>query len=200
LSTFLGWTIVPMPATPVARTIDWTANDMVSVNTSPFTGQQQVQNWGNSLMEASVTMPVMADADARKWIAWLMACQGIAGVFAFGDPLATAPLGSGGGTPIVSGSGQTGYALNTSGWPGAGAILPGDWIQIGLRLYRNVGNQSGTSSTLTLWPQIRESPADGAAIITVNTQGMFRLKGNARKWSVSQVKTYGFQFDLREAI
>jgi len=109
-------------------------------------------------------MPPMRDAQARAWFAWLLGLQGVAGVFQIGDPLGAQPLGTGAGAPVVSGAGQTGTVLNTLGWTGANALLPGDYLQIGYRLYRNLGIVGPGAQALSIWPQIRESPLDGAVI------------------------------------
>jgi hypothetical protein len=196
-----GWNLVPMPAVPAApASIEYLAVDTVALATSVFTGQQQTQDWQAGWMEWTVTMPAMPHALAQAWIAWLLGLRGIAGVFQIGDPLAAQPQGTGAGAPIVVGSGQTGVLLNTTGWVGAGALLPGDYLQIGYRLYRCLSTVNNGAQTLSIWPQIRESPPDGTAIVVFNTQGLFRLKGNPRKWSVSDNRTYGIQFDVREAI
>jgi hypothetical protein len=206
MATFNGWTIIPMPTTPPApASMEWTADDTVAVSISPFTKQQQVQDWQASGMEASVSMPPLTKAQAPAWIAWLMALHGQANVFQLGDPLAVAPQGSGLGTPLVNGSGQTGYTLALRGWApsAAGVLLPGDWIQIGYRLYRNLqaANADGSGDlVLSIWPQLRESPADGTAVILNNTQGLWRLKENARKWSETASRTYGLEFSIIEAI
>jgi hypothetical protein len=206
MSTFNGWTIVTLPTFPPApKTIEWQAQDTVAENTSPFSGQQQIYNWQASWLEASVTYQPMNNAQAQAWIAFLMALQGTANIFGLGDPLMAAPLGSGAGAPQVLGSSQTGYTLNTKGWTASaqGVLQPGDWLQLGLRLYRNlsVANADGSGdATLNIWPQIRESPVDGTNLVLNNTQGLFRLKSNQRKWSVNDAKIYGITFEMREAI
>jgi len=53
---------------------------------------------------------------------------------------------------------------------------------------------------LNVWPQLRESPADSAVVILNNTQGLWRLKENARKWSLTASRTYGMQFEIIEAL
>ncbi len=190
-----------MPGTPAApASIEFTLMDSVAVSVSPFTGAQQIQNWQSSWLEASVSMPPMPHAQAQAWIAWLMGVQGQAGVFQLGDPLARAPLaGTGSGAMAVNGAGQTGYALSVRGW--TGTLSPGDWLQVGYRLYRNLGTASPTGGAITvsIWPQIRESPLDGAAITLANTRGLFRLKANARKYSITESRMYGLQFEIREA-
>jgi|SRR5579871_562800 len=193
--TFNGLTILPMPTVPaVPRTIEWQATDVTGVATNPFTLQQQVYLWGASLLEASLGYQPLTNAQAVAWIAWLMSLQGTAGAFFFGDPLNRTPQNPAASAPFVAGAGQTGYLLNVSG--GSGQTV-GDWIQIGFRLYRLT---SVTVNQLGIWPQLRESPTDRTPIIINNTQGLFRLKSNQRKWSVRETKMYGLSFEIREAI
>jgi hypothetical protein len=81
-------------------------------------------------------------------------------------------------------------------------LKAGDWIQIGNRIYRVLvdATQSSGAATLSIWPQLRESPNDGESIVLNNTQGLFRMKSNMRKFSITEARFYGFQFDIREAI
>ncbi len=206
MPTFNGWEIITMPATPSApATVEFTAQDTVAVSISPFTGQQQVQDWQASWLEASVSMPALTHAQAQEWIAFLMAVRGQANVFQLGDPLAVSPRGTHLGTPLVDGANQTGYLLATKGWtPSAvGVLLPGDWIQIGYRIYRTLAIATADGAgklVLGIWPQLRESPGDGDAITLNNTKGLWRLAANARKWSIVNSRTYGMQFNIREAL
>ena len=195
-----GSPLIPMPAFPPPSSIEFTAIDLVAVSESIFTGQQQIQNWNASRMEWSVQMPPLTHKQAQPFIAWLLGVQGMAGVFQLGDPLAVNPQGTGAGSLTVSGGGQTGYTLNVNGGSGSGCLLPGDYIQIGFRLYRNLGTYNGGSAALTIWPQLRESPLNGTGIIVTGTQGLFRLKANQRKWSVTDARVYGVQFEIREAL
>jgi hypothetical protein len=201
-----GMDLIAMPTTPSApATVEYTALDTVANSVSPFTGQEQIQDWQASYLEASVSMPALTHPQAQEWIAFLMALRGRAKVFQLGDPLAVAPRGSALGVPLVDGAGQTGYAIALKGWtPNAvGVLLPGDWIQIGYRAYRTIAaaNADGTGKlSLEIWPQLRESPNDGNAITLNNTKGLWRLVNNARKWSITASRTYGMQFEIREAI
>jgi len=206
MATFNGWTIVVPPASPAApATIDFTLQDIVASVDNPFTGAQQFQDWQTSFIEASVSMPPLTAKQAPAWIAFLMSLRGSLNVFQLGDPLRTAPQGSGAGSPAVNGANQTGYSLLTKGWTAsaAGVLLPGDWLQIGYRLYSNLAivNADGSGgATLSIWPQLRESPADSDAIILNNTKGLFRLAANTRKFSEAANRTYGMQFEIREAL
>ncbi len=194
-----------MPAYPAPQTIDFTAQDIVAVSTSPFTGRQQVQDWQASWLEASVNMPPMDHFQAQAWIAFLLQLRGQSAVFQLGDPLASAPRGSAAGAPVVSGAGQSGYRLSTRGWAAnaANLLLPGDWLQLGFRLYRNldtVSTDASGNAALRIWPQLRESPADGTGLVLTNTKGLFRLSSNQRKWSITEARNYGFSFGIREAL
>jgi hypothetical protein len=207
MSSFNGWNILSMPSDPSApATIDFSATDIVALSTSVFTGNQQIQDWQQGWLEASVSMPPLTHPQAQQWIAFMLGLRGQANVFQLGDPLAVAPLGSGAGSPLVNGAGQTGYSLATKGWtPGAAAVLqPGDWLQIGLRLYRTtlavVNADSSGNAVVNIWPPLRESPADATVVQLNNTQGLWRLKSNTRKWSITAARLYGLQFEIREAI
>lgn len=201
-----GLDLIAMPASPAApASMEFTAQDTVAASVSPFTGQEQIQDWQASFIEASVSLPPLTHVQAQAWIAFLLALRGRANVFQLGDPLAVSPQGSGLGTPLVNGSGQTGYSLNLRGWtPGAYAVLmPGDWIQIGYRAYRATatGNADGSGNlSLAIWPQLRESPNDGTVVVLHNTRILWRLATNSRKWSITSARVYGMQFEIREAI
>jgi hypothetical protein len=207
MPTFNVWNIISLPTTPSApATIDFTATDIAAVSISPFTGQQQVQDWQQGWQEWSVSMPPLPPASARAWVAFLKGLRGQVNVFQLGDPLAVAPRGSGAGTPVVNGAGQKGFTLNVRGLtPGAsGVLLIDDYLQIGYRLYSvtlsDVDADGSGNATINIWPSLRESPADGDALILNNTKGLWRLKSNARKWSETTARVYGVQFDIREAL
>jgi hypothetical protein len=195
-----------MPASPGPTEIQWMASDTVAAVSNPFTGQQQIQNWKASWLSATVTMPPMLRSQANAWIAFILAAQGQNAVFYFGDPLGATPQGSALGTPTTSGSTQQGYTLTTAGWtPNSnGLLLAGDYLQVGWRLYRctdaSVNSDSLGNASISIWPQIREVPANGTPITVNGAQGLFRLATNQRQWSESYMMTYGLSFQIREAI
>jgi hypothetical protein len=89
MPTYLGWNIITIPAIPAApSSIEFTVSDAVALSISPFTGQQQVQNWGSLPMEASVSLPPLPIAVAENWITFLRALNGMANVFQFGASFA----------------------------------------------------------------------------------------------------------------
>ena len=88
MSTYNGWTIVTMPSTPSVSSLELTVNNITGANTSPFTGQQQVQDWNASYMEASLTLPPLTQSQATDWVNFLVSCRGVTCVFALPATLA----------------------------------------------------------------------------------------------------------------
>ncbi len=195
MSTFNGWTIVNLPTFPPApKSVEYLGQNVAADNTSPFSGQQQIYNWQAAWWEWSVTWQPMTDLQMQPWIAFLLSLQGISNIFQIGDPIrGLGPQNPAATAGTVTGSGQTGYSLNTS----SSGMTPGDYVQLGLRLYRVTSVSGGT---LGIWPQIRESPVDGTNLVIKNTLGLFRLKANQVKWSVNDAKIYTLTFEVREAI
>ena len=88
MSDYNGWLIVDMPIFPGAPAgFEFQHNAIVSVNTNPFTGQQQVYSWGASYKECSVSLQPMTQVQAQPWIVFLEALNGTANVFTFSDTL-----------------------------------------------------------------------------------------------------------------
>lgn len=205
IGTVLGWPLLQMPATPGPRSIDWHATDVVGAVTNPFTGKQQTQNWQSGWRLATVTMPPMTLAQSGAWIAFLEQAQGQQAIFYFGDGLNAAPMGTAAGNGVIRGIFQQPYLLTTGGWDPnqPNLLMVGDLLQIGYRLYRCVENASADgagNAAIAIWPQMREQPPIGTAIVTTNAQGIFRLASNQRTWNASYLRTIGMSFGIREAI
>jgi hypothetical protein len=211
IGTFNGASIIALPSdtlptVPAPSSIEWSPQEVVSVNTSPFTGQTQTYDWQASWWEGQVSFPPMNRWASDAWSAFILSLRGQTNVFLMGDPKANLPKGAAMGTPVVAGAGQTGYQLVTRGWTAnqTSLLIAGDYIQIGYRLYKVLSNASSDGSgnaTLAVWPNLRDQPADGTTIITRNCKGLFRLKANSgNKWSINP-GSYGLSgFAIREAI
>jgi hypothetical protein len=84
MSTYLGWNVILMPGNPPApASFEMAQVDITGINTSPFTGQQQVQYWSATWQEGSVSLPPLQYATAQEWIAFLQNLQGMNNVFQF---------------------------------------------------------------------------------------------------------------------
>lgn len=185
--------LLTIPASPPApASVIWNIDNFVGVSRSPYGPPTQVFDWQQAKLEASVTMPLMTDAQAEIWSAFLMSCRGPVNTFLYQKYRYTP------GTPatgVVSAANQTGFILVTSL---TGASV-GDWIQVAgspLRLYKVTAVSGGT---LGIWPNLRESPASGAAVTNVNPQGTFRLKNSGFKWSQGILQN-SIDFEIEEAI
>src|SRR5579885_1487838 len=180
MSTFNGWPIISLPASPAPKSIEWSLTDNEGANRSPFSYQQQIYDWGQAILRASVSYPPMPETQAAAWEAFLAGAMGIQAVFLFGDSVRIAPQNG-------AATGGTTTGSNPSGSRTIGAsssnLTPGDWIAIGLRLYRVVSVSGGN---IGIWPPVREAPANGTSIVIANTQGLFRLQKNTRKYNVNE--------------
>lgn len=174
---------------------------------SPFTFATQAQQHQGQLWSAEVGVGgATSRAKAEPWIAFLSQLMGTYGTFLMGDPMGKTPMGAATGTPTVNGAGQTGNTLATGGWTAdtGNILMAGDYIQIGQRLYKVLNNHntnSGGGTTLDIWPRLRESPANGATIITSNTVGLFRLADSEVKLhELDRELVYSISFTAVEAI
>ena len=214
----MPWTtninIIPIP-TGLANvlSIDWDPQEIVASTTDTYTGQQQTFDWQASYWAGTLSFPPMHRLDGDAWASFILSLRGPLNAFLFGDPKAATPKGSPAGSPVVSGAGQgvfgTGvnlYQVVTRGWPASQSNLlqTGDYISIFPRLYRvtaPVSSDASGNATISIWPNLRDAPADGTTIQTSGCQGLFRLvqaKGNSFSTSL---KGYGLTgIKIREAI
>lgn len=194
-----------LPSTNIQR-VTLSSSSAVAISRSPFSFTAQVQQFTGQLWNAEVTLPPLARADAEPWIAFLLKLNGTQGTFLLGDPAGKTARGAATGTPLVNGASQTGQSLVTDGWTSGvtGILKAGDFIQIGQRLYKvlnDVNSNGSGQATLDIFPRLRESPADNAAIITSNTVGLFRLASNTVPvYNVNADKNYQISFSAIEAI
>ena len=200
---------LPLPALPVAAGFSLAPLNTVAVLISPHSRKQQVQSFDGQLWSIEIALPSMPRAVAAPWTAFLLAMKGRRGTVLVGDPDAAAPLGVATGAPLVDGASQVGGSLATKGWSASvtGILKAGDYIQIGsgaaTRLHQvieDADSDGGGLATLTLWPDLRESPADGAAVTTQSSKGAFRLTTNDAGWSTDFRGLYGVTLSLIEAL
>ena len=181
----------------------------VAISESPFSGVQQTYQHPAQFWEAEVNYPPLSRAEAEPLVAQLTSLYGVKGTFLLNDPAGTSPQGIATGTPVVKGASQTGATLITDGWTASktGILKAGDWIQLGsgstARLYKVLkdANSDGSGdSTLDIWPNLRSSPADDAALTIASASGVFRLLSNDLSYQISSATHYGITFACREAL
>lgn len=186
-------------------------NNAVAMTESPFTFQQQPQQWPGQMLTVDANLPPMKRAQGEQWWSWLVALMGQWGTTLFGDYACQAPQGAMSGTPVVNGANAAGLNVlnirsvtaSVSNW-----AVAGDWIQLtgasGIqRIYKILFNASSNGSgdvTVEIYPNTREAYTDGTTIVTANTQGTFRLVKNSQSCKIDQDLMYTISFQLKEAI
>jgi hypothetical protein len=191
--------LVSIPATPGMRTVEFEMDDAVGIVPSMFTGQVQAQQWpGADMLRGTMTLPVLKEADADAWEAFLAECRGMANAFQIGDTLKSTPRGTGGTGHVTAAAAAGAQSIFTDF--ANGALLPGDYLQIGYRLHRALEPTSVSSpvSPIGIWPSLREALAGSESIITANTRGLFRLASNKRTFSYDVTRYSQISFKIQE--
>jgi hypothetical protein len=195
-----------LPTSPGIRAVVITQMSTVGMSVSPFTAQQQAQEWSGQMWKAQVALPRMTRAQAANWIATLVSLRGMAGTFMLGDPSCKTPRGANLGTPLINGNNNGGSSVSIKGWtPNTQhVLLPYDWIQLPdnhLHMILSDENaDAGGVASFDIWPDLRTPFLDGQPVITTNAQGVFRLASNEQSWDIDEAITYGLQFNCMEAI
>ena len=191
------------------RSMNIRARNVVSVSSSPFTGQQQIYKHPGQWWEAEISLPPLKRDEAEQVAAFLIKLNGQYNTFLLGDPANAAPRGVGTGTPVVQGGSQTGTSLVTDGWTTSttGILKAGDWIQLGsgsaTRLHKvldDVNSDGSGAATLNIWPALRSSPSDNATITVNSPKGIWRLASNEVNYSIDEASVYGITFACVEAL
>jgi hypothetical protein len=199
------------PSTGIAQ-ITLTARNSVAISSSPFTYRQQVQKNVGSRWEATITLPSLIRANADVWVAFLLSLGGQYGTFLMGDPIAATPRGSASttpGTPLVNGSSQSGGTVAVDGLPVSTAnyLRAGDYIQLGSgatsQLYKvleDVESNSSGEANISIWPDLRSSPADNLTVVVQDAVGVFRLSSPETSFNIDTASVYGISFAAVEAL
>ncbi len=167
---------------------------------SPLDGTVQTLELTGARWRANYELPPMTRAQAAAWTAFLTELLGSAGRFFGFDPDARQPRGSGLGSPLVNGAGQTGKSLIVDGWSEieTGLLLPGDYFEVGSELKMataQVDSDSSGEATLAFTPPLRASPVDGAALTLVDpTVTMMLVDDEQAFWDADRASLYGISF------
>lgn len=192
--------------------VSFVARSAVAISESPFSYAQQIYKHQGQRWEADIKLSPMKREDAEYWASFLLRLRGSYGTFLLGDPNATTPRGSASttpGTPLVKGGSQTGENLIIDGCPASasGYLKAGDYIQLGssatARLYKvleDVDTNASGEATLNIFPNLRSSPSDNAAVTVSNARGLFRLASSDISWDINTAQFYGITFGAIEAL
>lgn len=193
---------VPTFPTGIVTSVERRLNVAAAAVQSPFTGTQDIQDWGGEWWEYSVNLIVRTGADGRSLSSFMTQLRGIVQPFLFDD---TSLSQSGSyGTPLVDGASQTGNTLVTDGWSATG-LKAGDFFSLGsdldTRFYMLTADvvPSAGAATLEFVPALRSSPADNDALEVVSPKVLLRLTSPVPS-QISSGGLYRLNFTAREAI
>ncbi|EAQ43703.1 hypothetical protein MED193_12568 [Roseobacter sp. MED193] len=178
----------------------------VSAQTSPFTGSQQIQDWGGEWWEVTFDVALTKGRNGRRLSAFFTELGGVRGWFTLRDPSAARPdLAA--MDIAVAGVGQSGNTLVTSGWDAeALALEAGDFFSLGtgqdMRLHMVtedvVADASGVA-VLTFTPRLRQSPVDMSPVEVAAPGGALRLTQPVPT-RISRADSFRFSVTAREAL
>ena len=178
----------------------------VSAQTSPFTGSQQVQDWGGEWWEVTFDVALTKGRNGRRLSAFFTGLGGMRGWFTLRDPSAARPdLAS--KTISVAGVGQSGNTLVTSGWDAeALALEAGDFFSVGtgsdMRLHMVTADVAADASgvaVLTFTPRLRQSPVD-LSPVEIAAPGVALRLTQPVPTRISRADSFRFSVTAREAL
>lgn len=110
------------------------------------------------------------------------------------------------GTPKIMGGGQSGSAIDVDGLDGGAVVPKGKFIEIQTGGYSYVhmvtaeatADGSGEIEGLEIWPMLRASPADNAAVVMAYPRIWGFREEPGIDFSLRRIGSAGTQFTLRE--
>ncbi len=169
------------------RDSSWEIISNQRVFVSPFTQARQTSQRGGTRWRVTLNTVPLNKADRASMQAFISRVTARAEPFTL-TPDAYTQRGAGGGTPLVAGGSQTGYTLNIDGATAGvtGWLKAGDYFEVEgeLKQITEDIDTSGTgTATLVFAPELRDAPADNAAITLSSPTGIFRLAQPGNGWS-----------------
>ena len=199
-----------LPTAPAFTAARWTLKRVTAVSESPFTGQQQVFDYGYALWTATLSLPPMMREQAANWEAFLMKLHGRKGTFLLGDPDAKTIQGGATTSATLNGAiavGAETISIDTNNANMTNVFKAGDYIQIGTaasaKLHMIVDNTNSDGAgvaSCNIEPAIKEVASDGAAVDYTEAQGVFRMDTADLGWDTNEVSRYGITFSCTEAL
>ncbi|WP_305047200.1 hypothetical protein [Geoalkalibacter sp.] len=190
---------------PVARA-EWGLRSNTQTYRSPLSGATQTLELPGARWFARLTLPELTAAEWRTLAALLVGLRGQAGRVRLWDHGHPAPAGTALGVPVVSGAGQTGVALATSGWQASqsGVLLPGDYVQVGDELkmvMTQVDSNGAGAATIQIEPPLRQSPAGGSLLVLTRPSCLMMLADDEQtRWLTQAPRRKSVTLDFEEAL
>lgn len=156
----------------------WRKLSNTQVHESPLTRSVQTLALPGARWACTAVWQNLAPADSALLRAFMYSLRGRAGRFYLHNFARPSPRGAVAGTPLVAGAGQVGSTLNTDGWTPGATLLAGDFVAIGTELRVVIADATADGAGLmavTFDEPVRSSPADNAALVTLQPACVMRL-------------------------
>ncbi len=201
-----------MPTHTGIRNVELRATNAVAYSRSPFTFSGQAYEYAGKAWQADITLPPMKRTNAEQWIAFLISLKGQLGTFYLGDPRACTPLGSARDTDTILINGAPSIGSNTISIDSApasqtGYLKAGDYLQVNqgedrqlFKVLTDTDTNGSGEATVDVWPDVRKTILNNAAVTVQNTKGIFRLVTNEQAFSINEASIYGITFGAMEAL
>lgn len=170
---------------------------------SPLTNKVQTAALSGARWQCVPTFSNRAGDEARALRAFIMNQEGVAGRFNY-YPATADKGGTGLGTGMVNGAGQTGKTLLTKGWTAGQAKLfkAGDYITFNNEMKMitaDAASDGSGNAVLLITPAIRVSPANSVLIEVDNPYFPARLENDdMSRLQVSSPLIYNATFSIIE--
>lgn len=196
-------TPVEPPAALAAAQITLRLSDTQSVSRNPFTRVPADFDWQREIWLGQVRFARRQAAAAAAIRGFLASLRGRREAFWLGDPSARTPQGTQTADFVLaSGASPGDRTLTVTMDPGA-TLMAGDYIQLGVRLHLLAGDATADgvgAATLSIWPAVRDVQSPGAAVISTNARGAWRVADPTRSYNVTPPNFISLALDIEEAL
>ena len=198
-----------LPTATGIKSVTISPISIVGITRSIYTLEEQVQVHPGQAWQADINLPIMNAVNAQEWIAFLLSLNGVQGTFLMSDPTGAIPRGAASThrspSPLVYKGGQSGNELDIDNCPIniTDYLKRGDYIQLDYgyhRLLEDASTNSSGEASLSIWPNLRRSPADNGSVRTINPVGVWRLLSSSSFYTDTDFLFKEMAFSCIEAI
>lgn len=198
--------VLTLPASPSYSSGRWRVISNAARFVSPLSRVGQSVQRPGTFWACFMELPPLDEAEAGEWAPILAQMAG-GRASAYVAPPYRNNLGSV-GTPLINGAAQVGSNLAIDGLPNGKVFPAGRWLCYDTSTFRMLhmttaevtANGSG-QATFPVFPAIRKSPADNAAVNFVNPTCEMKLEeADIDVLNLSDPVTYGASFALVEDV
>ncbi len=170
----------------------------VAVQQSPYTYQQQIQDFGGQRWEAEVTIRPLAHNEALAFQGFLSSLKGQKNTFKLGNPLSVSTNSDSDIT--VNGTYAQGDDTISFTVESLKNAVAGQFFSINDNLYIFLEDMPSGTATKAISPPLKEAVTNNTNCVTNLPQGIWRLASNKVDWDISKAGLYSFTFACVEAL